>query len=156
MAIPTIIFWLGITFLALGPYLYVESYRKVGGGVFGLGVAAIAYVIVMALRPQGLTNAQRAEVRARLTKFLEESAAMQKACSDQRSPVPDVDKWKQGVENYLGTLDHSYVVRFQEGASTMGPGAVDEAHRDCWSDLHVRDENLDKFFADFQPREVGD
>ncbi len=155
MSLSSIIFWIGIAFLGLGPYLYVENYRKIGGLLTGLGLAFIAYVVVAALRPHGLTNAQRAVVRQKLTQFLEESAAMQRACEDNHANVPDVPKWKIGVEKYLETLDHSYVVRFANGATTIGPSGVDEAHRACWSDLHQRDENLDKFFTDFRPREFG-
>jgi hypothetical protein len=156
MSLSSIIFWIGIAFLGLGPYLYVENYRKIGGLLTGLGLALIAYIIVMALRPQGLTNFQRAAIRNQLTKFLEESAKMQAACLDNNAKVPDVAKWKIGVEKYLDTLDHSYVVRFQEGSTPLEPFNVDAAHRACWTDLHQRDENLDKFFADFRPRELGD
>jgi len=41
----------------------------------------------------------------------------------------------------------------EEGFLTtlQGPSGVDEAHRRCWADLYVRDENLDKFFQDFPP-----
>jgi hypothetical protein len=155
MTLLGIIFWIGIAVLSLGPYLYVENYRKIGGLLTGLGFACIAYTVVMALRPQGLTNTQRAAVRNKLTAFLEESANMQRLCEDNKASVPDVAKWKIGVEKYLETLDHSYVVRFQEGMTDVGPAGVDAAHRACWSDLHVRDENLDKFFGDFRPRESG-
>ena len=106
MTLVGIIFWIGIAVLSFRTVSLCGELQKNRQFSYGLGFACIAYTVVMALRPQGLTNAQRAAVRNKLTAFLEESANMQRLCEDNKASVPDVAKWKIGVEKYLETLDH--------------------------------------------------
>jgi len=120
-----------------------------------MAVLAVAVWVQPYLQPSeklSMRARQGSAIRERLAQYIGESEAMQGVCENGAAPVPDVPQWKAKVEQYLETLGHEYVIRFREGVSEAGLGGnVDEAHRACWADLHVREKNLDRFFDDFRP-----
>jgi hypothetical protein len=127
-----------------------------------LGALITAYIAIVSFgiwlaywQPKPHSDAsmtRRSEIREQLAKYIGESEAMQRTCEDEHAAVPDIPQWKAQVEQFLETLGHEYVIRFREGVSEAGLGGqVDAAHQACWTDLHVREKNLDRFFDDFRP-----
>jgi len=90
-------------------------------------------------------------IREHLATFIAQSEDMLRTCLNRYSTVPDVPQWKATVEQYLASLGRSYVIRFRDGTSNIGPPAsdLDLAHTACWMDLHQRNSNLETFFLDF-------
>ena len=97
---------------------------------------------------EGLTDDEANE----LGRMFAEEEGERYANADMRpSPEETPDAWKATVEQYLASLGRSYVVRFRDGTSNIGPPAsdLDLAHTACWMDLHQRNSNLETFFQDF-------
>jgi hypothetical protein len=114
-------------------------------------VAAVALIgsVVIAARQRTNEAAHCRSVREQIGKFIAEDEDLQRQCQNALAPVPDVEKFKRETESFLRTnLGESYVARFRDGVTTLSiPG--DPPHSLAWSDLHVRNENLETFIHEF-------